>query len=392
MKKRILIFSFTYLPKYIGGAEIAVKEITERLSNEYDFDMVSISDLGDRVEQVGVVKVYKVGSFGISEGKISPIAKLLYVPQAFLKARVLLRNNKYDAFWSIMANRAGFVALFCKLLNPKIPFILTLQEGDPIEYVKERMGVLWYILKNVFRMIFSKADVIQVISNYLSNFAKEAGARKGLEPVVIPNAVNYRFFSKASIEDVDRIKRELNKRDDDVFIVTTSRLVTKNAVGDVIKALSYLPEKFKFIVLGTGALENELKNLVKSLSLESRVKFLGNINHADIPAYLKASDIFIRPSLSEGFGNSFIEAMASGIPVIATPVGGIVDFLKDEVTGLSVRVSDSKDISEKILKIINDEHLRNTVIHNARHMVERDYDWSKISKDMDEKVFKIVLK
>ena len=94
--------------------------------------------------------------------------------------------------------------------------------------------------------------------------------------------------------------------------------------------LPKLPENVHFIVLGVGPDEVMLKKLVKHERVESRVQFLGQIEHNEMPLYLKACDIFIRPSRSEGMGNSFIEAMAAGLPVIATQEGGIADFLFDE--------------------------------------------------------------
>jgi glycosyltransferase involved in cell wall biosynthesis len=100
--------------------------------------------------------------------------------------------------------------------------------------------------------------------------------------------------------------------------------------------------------------------------------------------YLQASDIFIRPSLSEGFGNSFIEAMASGIPVIATPVGGIVDFLTDGETGLFCEVKNPRSIAQKVEKLIKDRESREYIVKNAKKMVEEDYAWTNIVGEMKE--------
>jgi glycosyltransferase involved in cell wall biosynthesis len=103
--------------------------------------------------------------------------------------------------------------------------------------------------------------------------------------------------------------------------------------------------------------------------------------------YLHASDIFIRPSLSEGFGNSFIEAMASRVPVIATPVGGIIDFLKDGETGLFCEVKNPKSIAQKVEKLIKDKESREYIVRNAYEMVKNKYDWNIIANDMKNKVF-----
>jgi glycosyltransferase involved in cell wall biosynthesis len=130
-----------------------------------------------------------------------------------------------------------------------------------------------------------------------------------------------------------------------------------------------------------------LKEKVDRLGLFSRVRFLGFVSHTDMPKYLKISDVFIRPSISEGFGNSFFEAMAAGLPVIATPVGGIVDFLKNKETGLFCEVNNPEDIARKVQIYLRDRNLRDEIVDNAMHMVLDKYDWSTVVRDMKEKVW-----
>src|SRR3989344_319165 len=136
--KRILIFSLAYVP-YVGGAELAIKEITNRLDpSEYSFDMVTLRF--DRklpaIEKVGNVTVHRIG-FTAENVKVSDralplscrIAKLLFPFTSFFKARSLHREKRFDLVWAMMANQAGFGALFFKYLNPNTPFFLELQDG-----------------------------------------------------------------------------------------------------------------------------------------------------------------------------------------------------------------------------------------------------------------------
>jgi glycosyltransferase involved in cell wall biosynthesis len=173
---------------------------------------------------------------------------------------------------------------------------------------------------------------------------------------------------------------------DEVFLVTTSRLVVKNGVEHVIKALASLPRHVKFLVIGAGPLARELERTVRRERAEERVIFLGEIPHKDLSKYLKISDIFLRPSLSEGMGNSFIEAMAAGLPVIATNVGGIPDFLKEGETGVFCEVENPQSIAEKVESIMNQPKLRETITTNASKLVREKYDWNLVAKDMSEKV------
>jgi glycosyltransferase involved in cell wall biosynthesis len=208
------------------------------------------------------------------------------------------------------------------------------------------------------------------------------------EAVVVPNGVDVEHFSReVPHEDLEAVKRAIGKGPDDIFLVTASRLVEKNAIGDIVSALAYMPANVKLLILGQGELEKPLRERVKKLRLEERVEFLGFIGHEDLPTHLKACDIFIRPSLSEGFGNSFIEAMAARIPVIATRVGGIVDFLKDKETGLFCEVNSPEDIARKAEIFIRDRNLRDEIVENAFRMVRERYDWSLVASDMKEKAF-----
>jgi len=391
MKKRALIFSLAYYPDLVGGAEVAIKEITDRLSDsDFEFDMITLRSKSElpKFEKMGNVNIYRVG-FSKKGATVSDffkfplfLNKYLFPFLSFLKAVKLNKERKYCFIWAMMANYAGFGALFFKYFYPKTKYLLTLQEGDPIPYIKKRVRFFYPI----FKMIFTKADMIQVISKYLAGFAKDVGYAG--EVVLIPNGVDVAMFNKIySKEEIGALK----KTDEDIYLITTSRLVKKNGVRDVILSLTYLPNKYKFLVIGSGPDIDDLKNLAIKNSVDHRVKFMGQIDQKEIPKYLKACDIFIRPSLSEGMGNSFIEAMASEIPVIATKVGGIPDFLfppnnKDGIppTGIFCEVNNPKSIAESIKRLDEEKRLQKEIVKNALEMVKKQYDWSLISSKMKD--------
>ncbi len=386
--RKILIFSLVYYPRFIGGAEVTIKEVTDRIPKDHvEFDMVTLrldSSL-PKFERVGNVNVHRIGWAGKQRASSDSLPwhlhlnKYAFLILGFLKALSLNRARQYDATWSLMATYNSFAAVFFKLAKPKIPFIFTLQDGDPFSYIKRRALPLYPF----FKMMFTRADHIQAISEYLAQWAKDMGATCPV--TVIPNAVDWKLFSKElSPTDASALKSKLGKKDGDIFLVTTSRLVTKNAIGDVIRALAYLPPHVRFLILGQGYQEKELKDLAVSLGLGERAIFLGYVPHADMPPYLHISDIFIRPSLSEGLGNSFLEAMAAGIPVIATPVGGIPDFLIDGETGLFCEVNSPKSIVMKIEKLIKDPESRRYIVGRAKEMVERKYRWEGIAEKMSD--------
>lgn len=395
--KRILIFSTAYLP-FVGGAEIAVKEITDRINpKDFEFDMVVLrfdSNL-PKVEKIGNVTVHRIGLTTNSPtmddllGTFHTFNKLLFPFASAIKASHLHKKNRYDGIWAIMAAFAGFGALFFKMTHTNVPYLLTLQEGDPIYYIKQRARPMYPL----FIRIFTKADFIQAISTYLAKWGRSMGYRGTTE--VIPNAVNVKHFSQTyTHEELYNIKQNIGNNDQDIFLITTSRLVKKNALDDVIKSLLHLPEHVKFLVLGTGPDMEKLRKLTHDLGVSKRVKFLGFVDHSDIPKYLQISDIFVRPSISEGMGISFIEAMAASIPVIATQEGGISDFLFDpdrnpdkQPTGRAVPVYAPREIARQVENYLNNKEMTKHIVDNAKKLVLSKYDWDLIAKDMKEKVF-----
>jgi len=382
MSKKALIFSLAYYPHLVGGAEVAIKEITDRIpESDIEFDMVTLYAGSSRYEKIGNINVYRVGPkikiLGTSMPSISYTIKFQYVAMAFFKALLLHHKRKYDFIWSVMASFNSFSALFFKMIHKDIPFLLTLQEGDTFEHIKKALGPMY----KLYLKIFQKADRIQVISHFLGNFGRKMGAKCPIN--IVPNGVDFSHFSKKPTSGQEKaLLSELKLDPFDTLLITTSRLVPKNGIADLIDSLQYLPDEVKLIILGIGPLEKILKEKVRLLKIVDRVRFVGFVPHKEIPIYLQISDVFVRPSLSEGFGISFIEAMASDLPVIATPVGGIVDFIINEKTGLFCEVNNPKSISENVDRIMKEKDLRESMIKNAREMVKSQYDWNLIASEM----------
>lgn len=394
--KKILIFSLAYFPKHVGGAEVAIKEKTDRMP-EYEFHMVTnrYDSTLPKEERIGNVVVHRIGivrenpSMGDLKKFPLHLNKLLFQFLAAWKAIRLQRVHSFDATWAMMAHSCGVPASIFKLFYPRVPFVLELQEGDPPEYIERKMRPLWPF----FSRAFTSADAISVISTFLGRWAKRRGFLG--EPILVPNAVNTDHFSQDYAPAVvNEIKDTLGKKMGDVFVITTSRLVHKNAVDDMITALAQLPSNVHFIILGTGPDEGMLRALAQKLGVTDRTHFVGQIGHVDMPKYLKACDIFIRASRSEGMGNSFVEAMAAGLPVIATQEGGIADFLFDEkrnpdqpVTGWAVDKDAPDQIAQAVRAIMENPEKVRAVTTTAKEMVIEKYDWDLIAKKMHDEVF-----
>lgn len=365
-KKRILIFTTAYFP-HVGGAEVAIQEITNQLGESYEFDLVCARYEAKlpRLERIGNVTVHRVGV------GVRVLDKLFCPLLGTMRALTLHTKHTFSAYWAMMVTYGSGAAYITSWFT-RVPIILTLQEGDPPEYLRTK----WFgLIALSWRLALQRSARVTTISSYLATLAKEFGYTG--EPILIPNGVDTARFSVSPMPHKGTV------------LITTSRLVRKNAVDDVIRALSLLPDEVTFVVYGTGPDEEKLRRLAKEIGVEKRVEFKGHASHQAIVNAFACADIFIRPSRSEGMGNSFIEAMAAGLPVIATQEGGISDFLFDakrnpdkETTGWAVDKDSPEQIRDAVMDIMAHPHTVADVTACAQALVQEKYDWADIAVRM----------
>lgn len=394
--KKILVFALTYYPDFVGGDAVAIKEITDRIDpGDIEFHMVTLrfDSRLPKEERIGNVFVHRIGftagAPSIADLKRFPLQLNKYFFELFAAIRGwrLHRAHRFDAVWAMMAHSAGVPAAIFTLGYPQLPYILTLQEGDPPEYIEHLMRPV----RPLFKRAFTHASVVQVISNFLGDWARRMGYRG--EVLVIPNGASV-DKKPPSVQEVESLKYELGKRGSDVYLVTVSRLVHKNAVDDCIRAIALLPAHIKLLVVGGGPDDAMLKELVQSLGVSERVIFTGQVDRTMTARYRAASDIFIRPSRSEGMGNSFASAMASRLPIIATQEGGLADFIFDakrdpdhETTAWVVDKDSPEQIRDAVLDILAHPEEVKKVIDTCWTLVTERYSWDTIARDMRERVF-----
>lgn len=402
---KILIFSLAYHP-FVGGAEVAIKEITDRLP-DFQFEMIT-ADLDGRQkseEQIGNIKVHRLsfaqsaranevvasspslmpvrlGRKGGGRGRFKNIlTKYLFPWLAYRRAIKLHRENHYDMIWAMMANQAGWAALKFKKKFPEVKYLLTLQEGD------SEWDIWWrtFLIRPIYKNIYRRADHIQAISSFLAKRAKKLGARCAVE--VVGNGIAD-VVARESAQGGRPRQSQVNQDGNVKKIITVSRLVKKNGIKNLIESFQILVTRYSLPVtlkiVGDGPLRPDLEKLARDFKIDKQTEFVGNIHNQKVYEFLSQADVFVRPSLSEGLGNAFLEAMAVGVPVIATPVGGIPDFLKDGETGWFCKVKDPASIAEKIAYILDEKNKDEVarVVENARKMVEEKYNWNNIAISM----------
>ncbi len=186
---------------------------------------------------------------------------------------------------------------------------------------------------------------------------------------------------------------KFESRDPGKFIIGTVKTLSETyGIDLLIKSFDTLlrqapagsPELFLRIA-GSGPAEKELKELSRRMGLESRVKFLGNIRHSEVPSVLQSLDLFACLSRSESFGVSVLEAGATGLPSIVSRVGGLPEVLKEGEGGWIVPSEDHEEFAKIILnENLFDPQVRFKVGLAAREHVVQNYSWRKSLEIMNE--------
>ena len=201
----------------------------------------------------------------------------------------------------------------------------------------------------VQRLAWERADCVLSVSSRLAEKMAHA-VRYPVDRIrVIRNGLDTTRFSPARREAA---RRRLGIAPDALVIGTVGRLVPVKDQAGLLRALALLKAqhtKFRAVIAGDGPLRTDLVALAASLGLDDRVEFIGE--RTDVEDVLASFDIFVLSSVSEGLSNTILEAMASGVPVIATRVGGAEELVDDGRTGLLIQPSSVEQLAEALHRL-----------------------------------------
>ena len=370
--KTVLILTWFYRP-FVGGAELFVEAMLNRLSDRYRFVVLTarISRRLDRREQHGNVEVIRCGLGTRWDKHLYPV---------FAAPTALRLIKRVDIVHTVMVNAAAVLARGLRLVVRR-PSVLTLQMGDDDAYVRRVLGWLYPIYPRLHRGF----DRVHAISRFLERRAIGFGVAPE-SITVIPNGVDLAKFHPPDERGEERNLREVLGLRDAPVVVSLSRLSAKNGMDTLVAAWAHVREgrrDAKLLILGDGEERQSLQAMIREHRLEDEVRLLGTVDPDEAPEYLRIADVFVRPSRSEGLGNAFLEAMACGVPIVATPVGGIVDFLEDGETGIACPPDEPDALAGAILRLLRDPELARRLSAQARKLVVERYGWDRIADEMD---------
>ena len=204
---------------------------------------------------------------------------------------------------------------------------------------------------------------------------------------VIPNGIDVNEFNSFSRKDIDAA-REKFKVNDKVLLLFVGKIIPRKGVNVLLKAVKLVVESghnnFVLFLVGDTSLDtefyNRMVNYVKSNGLEKFVKFTGFVSYDDLRALYSACDIFVFPSFEEGDPIALKEALASGKPLIGSDVSGIPMQIRNGWNGFLVEPGNEKQLTERIIYLIENEEERERMGKNSRKLAEEEFDWGKIAE------------
>ncbi|MFT4577842.1 MAG: teichuronic acid biosynthesis glycosyltransferase TuaC, partial [Nitrospinales bacterium] len=171
-------------------------------------------------------------------------------------------------------------------------------------------------------------------------------------------------------------KRSLGLKDDQQIILSIGSLnKTKNhtLLINTFAEIAASNNSWHLYIIGEGEEQQNLEKQILDVKLEQKITLLGSVDHNSISKWLKAADIFVHPSQSEGTPNVLLEAMACGLPVIASKVGGIPELIKDNTEGLLFESNSKDDLKEKLNRLTQDKQLQKILAKNAQKKITTHY-------------------
>ncbi len=199
------------------------------------------------------------------------------------------------------------------------------------------------------------------------------GIGRAEQYVTIPSGVPLRRFMNADRTRRPALRAALRTPQEAVVFLCSARLVPVKGVDLLIDAWSRLPAPAPYLwIAGDGPERPALAAQVERLALTKTVRFLGWRN--DLPQLMAAADAFVLASRNEGMGRVFVEAMAAGLPVIGTDVGGVREVIEDGVTGLLAPPGNPAALCAAVTRLAGDSELRRRLGEQARNRVFPKYD------------------
>jgi len=365
---KILIVNYE-CPPLGGGGGVACYQIAQELAKTHQVDYLTTGykDL-PRTEQKDGITIYRVPVMGRKDLSTATLLSMIsFFPACLFKGILLCSKNNYDVINAHFVIPSGLPAVFLAKIFRK-PLVISILGGDIYDPSKKWSPHRHSSLKLLIGWLLRQADhIVAPSSNTKENALRYYNYNGQIETIPLG-------FVQPSFRRVTRA--DLGLPEDQIILVSVGRLVKRKGYEYAIRAVSQLVQQghqVKYLIIGDGPEEMTLRGLAKELKIEKDVIFSGYVTEEVKYQYLSQSDIYLLPSLHEGFGICLLEAMYCGLPIVATNNGGQTDFLIDGKNALLVPTKNWEILAETIDEICCDKSKMSKMSANNKEDIKRYY-------------------
>ncbi len=375
---KVLMFTDYFYPHVGGGVEKAVYEISKVLvKSGLDINVLTLNtQKTSKFEKLDDISIYRANAIGVSE--VIGAQSTISTDALFLALRVCREVNPdilhaHNIFFS-----TTMVAALVKRVVRK-PLVVTMHLGS----MNLLGGIIGFLTsayeRTAARWILNSSNHIIAVSRAVLEQGLSLGIPRH-KVSVIPNGVNLQDFSPS--------RRKVN-RSEAKKIVFVGRLLFNKGVQYLVKAAPAILSRHpvEFVIVGDGPMKYDIVRMTETQGVRHAFKFLCAV--PSVSEVLRESDIFVRPSLTEGMPLTVLEAMACGLPVVATRVAGTPEIVTHGVTGLLCPPRDVERLAEAILKLVENPEMASHLGSNARRFVEQYHGWHGVA-EMTHHVYDIL--
>jgi glycosyltransferase involved in cell wall biosynthesis len=340
----------------IGGTPTVVRELAKRLNEpgRVEVEVACLAPWGPVADQLVEAKIPVTALGASGPGDFRAIGKLVH----------LIRHRRFDTVFSFLvhANTAAAIASrFCR----DVTFLQSIQTTQP--------EPRWHW--KVQRIVQHAAELIVVPSRSAGIVARDWADVDEDRIAIIPNAIDVEAF--AMLDSAPRWRSPAQ-----IHVGFIGRLDPIKRVCDLVSAVSMLGRRFMLDIYGEGADRPTIEFHIDRIGIPDRAILHGVVESPQMA--LRQTHVLVLPSAAEGFGLVLIEAMAAGVPVIATDVPGIRDVVQHNQTGLLVPVGDPKRLAEAIQQVADDPSLRQRLTVAGQAEVARRFGWGAVLQQYRE--------